>query len=169
MGVKFKLKPTVLYAEKHSKTMVTSGVSFGSKISKAMMAIPITIKEIHKIAKALDVDSLVILLPKIWIRVFPMATAKIFKVAKAKVLVLIPPPVEAGEAPIHIKNMINNNDGTVNLVKSTVLNPAVLGVTELNAALVIFPKVVSCIKSVLLYSEMYKKTKPTISKSKVRK
>ena len=58
------------------------------------------------------------------------------------------------------KNIINNNDGTVNLVKSTVLNPAVLGVTELNAALVIFPNRVLCSNIVLLYSEINKNIQP---------
>jgi 3-polyprenyl-4-hydroxybenzoate decarboxylase len=63
VGVKFKLKPTVLYAEKHSKTTVKTGVPSGSKINNAMIEIPITIKDMHKIANALDVDSLEIRLP----------------------------------------------------------------------------------------------------------
>src|SRR5690606_35683978 len=103
------------------------------------MAKPITINEIHKMAKALEVDSLEILLPKSCILDFPLAIAKMFNVANAKVLVFIPPPVDAGEAPIHIKKIINNKVGTVNSVKSNVLKPAVLGVTALNAVDVIFP------------------------------
>ena len=64
-----------------------------------------------------------------------------FKVASANVLVLIPPPVDAGDAPIHIKKLIPTNEGTVLSVKSITLNPAVLGVTELKAAVVIFPNI----------------------------
>ena len=167
VGVKFKLNPTVLYAEKHSKATVNRGVPFGSKINKSIIEIPIEINEIHKIAKALEVDSLEILLPNISILLLPFATANIFKEANAKVLVLIPPAVEAGEPPIHIKKIITNNEGTVILAKSTALNPAVLGVTELNAAAVIFPKVLSCSNKVLLYSEINKKTKPPINKTNV--
>ena len=73
-------------------------------------------------------------------RVFPLAMEKIFKVAKANVLVFIPPAVDAGEPPIHIKKIINNNVDTFIVVKSTVLKPAVLGVMALNAEVVIFPK-----------------------------
>lgn len=85
-----------------------------------------------------------------------------FKVANAKVLVLTPPPVEAGEAPIHIKKMTNNNDGTVMSAKSITLKPAVLGVTALKAAFVIFPKTVLCSNKVLLYSEINKNIQPPI-------
>ena len=63
VGVKFKLNPTVLYAEKHSKATVNKGVPFGSKISKATIETPIVINEIHKMAKAREVDSDDILLP----------------------------------------------------------------------------------------------------------
>ena len=65
VGVKFSDNPTVLYAEKHSKTTESKSVPLGSKINNANMANPITINEIHKIAKAREVDSLEILLPKI--------------------------------------------------------------------------------------------------------
>ena len=117
------------------------------------------INEIHKIAKAREVDSDEILLPNNWILLFPLATAKIFSVANAKVLVFIPPAVEAGEPPIHIKKMINKSEGTFIWVKSTALNPAVLGVTALNDAAVILPKIEWCSNKVLLYSEINKKIK----------
>ena len=91
VGVKFKVKPTVLYAEKHSKATVNNGVPLGSKINMATIEMPIVIREIHKIAKAREVDSDEILLPNTCILLFPLATAKIFNVARAKVLVLIPP------------------------------------------------------------------------------
>ena len=47
-----------------------------------------------------------------------------------KVQVLIPPPVEPGEAPINIKNTRTKRDGTVRLAMGRVLNPAVLAVTD---------------------------------------
>ncbi len=124
------------------------------------MAKPITINEIHNMANALEVDSLEIRLPKSWILLLPLAIEKIFNVANAKVLVFIPPPVEAGEAPIHIKNMINNKVGTVKVEKSMVLKPAVLGVTVLKAVVVILPKTVSCKSKELFISERDKKQKP---------
>ena len=48
-------------------------------------------------------------------------------------------------------------------MKSTALNPAVLGVTELNDAAVIFQNRM-CSNKVLLYSEINKKIKPPINK-----
>ena len=89
---------------------------------------------------------------------------KMFNVAKAKVLVFIPPPVEAGEAPIHIKKITNNKVGTDSCVKSIVLNPAVLGVTALNAVDVIFPNHEECKFNVLLYSEIQRNTNPPTNK-----
>ena len=91
----------------------------------------------------------------------------ILRVAMAKVLVFIPPAVEAGEPPIHIKKMMNKSDGTFIWAKSTALNPAVLGVTALNEAAVIFPKRVSWSNNVLLYSEINKKIKPPTNKISV--
>ena len=59
--------------------------------------------------------------------------------AIASVLVLIPPPVEPGDAPTHIKKSISIIVGTVSTEISTVLNPAVRVVTELKKAVTIFP------------------------------
>ena len=44
--------------------------------------------------------------------------------------VLIPPPVDPGEAPINIKNMKIMSIGVLIIEKSTVLKPAVLAVIE---------------------------------------
>ena len=63
-----------------------------------------------------------------------------FKVAIANVLVLIPPPVEAGEAPIHINKIVNITVGKLKSAISKVLKPAVLGVTDPKKAVTIFPK-----------------------------
>jgi hypothetical protein len=49
----------------------------------------------------------------------------------ANVVVFIPPPVEPGEAPIHIKNINNNKVGRVKSAIFTSLNLAVLVVAEL--------------------------------------
>ena len=48
------------------------------------------------------------------------------------VVVLIPPPVDAGDAPINIKITIKNKVLSLNKVKSIVLYPAVLSVTDWN-------------------------------------
>lgn len=69
----------------------------------------------------------------------PLAIEKTLSVAIAKVVVLIPPPVDPGEAPIHISKMTNNSDGMAMAEKSTVLKPAVRGVTALKAAVVTLP------------------------------
>lgn len=63
VGVKLRVNPTVLYAEKHSKATVNKGVPFGSKINNATIEIPIVISDIHKIANAREVDSEDIRLP----------------------------------------------------------------------------------------------------------
>jgi hypothetical protein len=48
-----------------------------------------------------------------------------------------------------------------------VLNPAVLGVTELNIEVVIFPKSVVCCNNELLYSVINNKINPPNNKIKV--
>lgn len=60
--------------------------------------------------------------------------------ATASVLVLIPPPVEDGDAPTHIKNNMIRTVGILNAAVSTVLNPAVRVVTAPKKAVTIFPK-----------------------------
>lgn len=42
---------------------------------------------------------------------FPLARLNILRMLTAKVLVLIPPPVDAGDAPIHINKIINKMVG----------------------------------------------------------
>ena len=72
-------------------------------------------------------------------RSFPLAKLKIFNVAMAKVLVLIPPPVDAGEAPIHMSRKVIMMVGKLNAVMSTELKPAVRGVVAPKSAVTIFP------------------------------
>jgi hypothetical protein len=73
-------------------------------------------------------------------RDFPLAVLIVFNTATANVLVLIPPPVEPGEAPTHIRNIMTNNAGSVSAEISTVLNPAVRGVTEPKNEVTSLPK-----------------------------
>ena len=58
------------------------------------------------------------------------AIVKTVAIITAKVHVLMPPPVDPGEAQINIRNIIKISDGTVNCPISRVLNPAVLAVTD---------------------------------------
>ena len=74
------------------------------------------------------------------IEFLPLAILIKFKIAIAKVLVLIPPPVEVGEAPIHIKSKIRIIVENCSSEKLIVLNPAVLVVIETKAADTNFPK-----------------------------
>ena len=89
---------------------------------------------------------------------------KILSVANAKVVVFIPPPVEAGEAPTHIKKIINRIPGIVKSAISTVLKPAVRDVTEENMAVVNFPKDVVCGKRLVFCSEKRKNIAPAAIK-----
>ena len=67
---------------------------------------PITIRDKEIVAKALLTDISAISFLKTSIRSLPRARLIMFMVAMARVLVLIPPPVDAGDAPIHIKNNV---------------------------------------------------------------
>ena len=71
---------------------------------------------------------------KFSILVLPLAKLRMFRVAMAKVLVLIPPPVEAGDAPTHIRNKTIMVVGNSIDAGSMVLNPAVLGVVAPKSA-----------------------------------
>ena len=102
-------------------------------------------------AKALLTDTSAISLLKISIRDFPLAKLKILSNAMAKVLVLMPPPVDWGEAPIHIKSITIISVGKAIAAVSMVLKPAVRGVVAPKRAVTIFPKLL-CSARVLLYS-----------------
>lgn len=110
-----------------------------------------TINEREIIAKDRLTVMSAISLRKISILVLPLAKLKILRVAMAKVLVLIPPPVEAGEAPIHIRRKTIMVVGKSIAAVSMVLNPAVLGVVAPKSAVTNFPNPL-CPTKVLLYS-----------------
>src|SRR5690554_4340799 len=132
------LKPTVLYAEKHSKAILSKSFS-GSKMEMKKIPKPIATNDSETIANALRIEMSATSLLNISILSFPLAKLQKFKEAIAKVLVFIPPPVEAGEAPIHIKRKITINVEKFRLPKSMLLKPAVLGVEAVNNAVTIFP------------------------------
>ena len=85
-------------------------------------------------------------------RDFPLTTLTILSTAIANELVLIPPPVEPGEAPTHIRKITISTVGMLNAAVSIVLKPAVLGVTAPKKAVAILPAKL-CSDSVLLYSK----------------
>ena len=103
---------------------------------------------------------------KISIRDFPRAKLQKFKVAMAKVLVLIPPPVDAGEAPTHINKKRSISVEKFNAAVSTVLKPAVLGVAAPNMAVITFPNPL-CSANVLSYSKKKKTAEPNTNRAKL--
>jgi hypothetical protein len=123
------LRPTVLYAEIHSKE-IFNNPRFESNKEIRKIEIKITIKERTIIAKALFTVVPEISLLNTSRRDFPLAILKMLRIAIAKVLVLMPPPVEPGDAPIHMSKITINVVGMFNDDVSTVLKPAVLEVTE---------------------------------------
>ena len=64
---------------------------------------------------------------------------KVFNMAIAKVLVFIPPPVELGDAPTHIKKMVSIIVGNASASISAILNPAVRGVAAVNSPVITLP------------------------------
>ena len=61
---------------------------------------------------------------------FLRQTENAFKIRTASVVVFIPPAVEPGEPPTSISRIIIALEDSVMAVRSAVLNPAVLGVTD---------------------------------------
>lgn len=91
------------------------------------------------------------------------------RTARAKVLVFIPPPVERGAQPIHIKIVAKSNVKGMSPHKSTVLNPAVRVMVDITKASVREEKI-ELSDALLLYSVMKKSTTPDSNNSKcVRK
>ena len=68
--------------------------------------------------------------PKISMSSFWRNVATIFKIRTAKVVVFMPPAVEPGDPPISISIIITDFDVGVIAVRSAVLKPAVLVVTD---------------------------------------
>lgn len=123
----------------------------GSKNEMLTIAQLITARDKKIIADALRTETSDTSLLKISIRDLPFAKLKILRTAMAKVLVLIPPPVDCGEAPIHIKKNTIMSVGNINVAVLMELNPAVLGVVAPKRAVTTFPNA-PCSVKVLLYS-----------------
>ena len=120
-------KPTVPIAEAVSNKQVSMG-----KSSSQLIAIPPAknrVRYINKITAAFLIVSSVILLPKHSESYFLLNTAINVMKSTAIVVVFIPPAVEPGEPPISINRISIVFPLSLKSDKSTVLNPAVLGVT----------------------------------------
>lgn len=123
-GVNPALIPTVPNADTVSNAMrciptPCSVIVSKKKITK-MKIIPETAMD-----KALNTNELGILrLNRLISSLFEM-TAHSVNIKTAKVVTLIPPPVEPEEAPINIRPIINTNELNVIWLISIVLNPAV--------------------------------------------
>ena len=98
-------KPTVEYAEIHSK-LIDLKSSSGLKV--LVKRIDMVIIKTDKVitAKALRIESVENSVPEYSTLSLPRAMLIALSMATEKVLVLIPPPVLPGEAPIHISNMV---------------------------------------------------------------
>lgn len=132
------LRPTVLYADTHSKE-ISNKLLPGSKNEMLKIA-----TEITKIERIINANALLTVIEEISrlyasILDFSLTTLTILRTAIAKELVLIPPPVELGEAPTYIRKIKIKMVGMVNAAVSTVLNPAVLVVTAPKKEVTIFP------------------------------
>jgi hypothetical protein len=102
--------PVVENAEMHSNSRC-AGCLAGSKIIKSMKAERIKNRERTMMESTrMIVDDPISLLP-ISSRRFPRKKLTDDLRASASVVVLIPPPVDPGDAPTHIKNMVKNKVG----------------------------------------------------------
>ncbi len=82
---------------------------------------------------------MLILFLSISVSSLPCTTATTVINKSAAVEVLIPPPVEPGEAPINIRIIVKNCPASVIFSVGIVLNPAVLGVIEAKRLASTFP------------------------------
>ena len=121
---------------------------------------PSQIKDNDIIANDFLTDSFDISRLKMLIRSWSRPVLMMFNVATASVVVRIPPPVEPGDAPIHISRMMIITAGNDNAEISTVLYPAERGVAPVKKAVTILPNKVGCAARVLSYSSMKIITKP---------
>ena len=87
---------------------------------------------IRRIVAAFLTELSGILRPKKWAESCLRNTDKAEEKSTAIVVVFIPPAVEPGEPPISIRMIISRSPVSLISVRSTVLNPAVLGVTDWN-------------------------------------
>ena len=62
----------------------------------------------------------------------PISRLHMIRNSRLALVVLTPPPVEPGEAPMNIRTIISRIVSLASIPMSTVLNPAVRGVTDWN-------------------------------------
>src|SRR5690606_17800182 len=103
-------------------------------------ALPTTTKERIITDKARVLVSFVILRLKSSRFSFPWAMLNILRKEIAKVVVLIPPPFDPGEAPTHIKKNMITIEGDFNPSMLTVEKPAERGVTLKKKEVTVFPQ-----------------------------
>src|SRR5690554_6020280 len=123
-------------------------------------------KESAMIAKALLVASGAMRRLNISRCSLPRARLRIFSIATAKVVVLMPPPVEPGDEPIHIIATMTSNVLNESVDTSTLAKPAERGVLPIKNAVTHLPNGLSCACRLLLYSSTKVATvAPTTKKS----
>jgi hypothetical protein len=122
------LSPTVLNADTDSNNRCTGFLS-GSETKRQKNPITITSIERKMIARTLLIVPEPISLFPITRLCRPLILLYADLKATANVVVFIPPPVDPGEAPIHIRNIIRKMVGYPQSVMSTILKPAVLELT----------------------------------------
>ena len=123
-----RVKPTVAIADAVSYIAVIIGTF---SMTLIIIAAP-THNEIYniKIVAALRTTVSGIVLPKLSVRERFLKIAILVVTKTKKVVIFIPPPVEPGAAPININIICKKILDSVIFVRSTVLNPAVRGVTD---------------------------------------
>ena len=123
-GVMPRVSPTVPNADIDSNNIGMN--SKGSVIQSKVVVTTTVPKDSNIITKARFKKSSGRVFLKTFISSCPFKTLLINKKAVAKVVVLIPPPVDPGDAPINISEMSKNWDASVIELIFIVLNPAVL-------------------------------------------
>jgi hypothetical protein len=129
-GVIPVLKPTVPKAENTSKARAKKGLF--STIVITNITINIKQSEIKMIVRALRISVEGMRFPQKTTSLEPWSSALTTPIISAKVVILIPPPVEAGAAPINIKIKIKNREGVLKDSMGSTLKPAERGVAAVN-------------------------------------
>lgn len=134
-GVRFKLDPTVLNADTHSKVMAKSDVP-GSRMLMMKINSNKTPNDITTVALERRIESCDSSRPNTSTRSVPRNTATRFSTTTAKAFTLIPPAVDCEPPPTHIRNRYISNVCTPKPAKSTLVKPAVRGHVALKNACV---------------------------------
>ena len=131
-GVRSAESPTVPIAEEASYIRFRNSAC-GSKIDMAATAVSQNVKVIIVIVSADRMLSIASFRPKHSVSLCPLRTEMTVRATSAKVVVLIPPAVPAGEPPINIRIQPSSRELSVSPDWDTDANPAVRVVTDWNA------------------------------------